>query len=139
MNQTLGVVCLAACLTGGCSLRSEAQASPQPEPGVCTIVGYMAEEDVPDDVKLDHSPLEITFRLDGKKIGKLSIPSSTQLKFPCTAGDHAMDFEVKNKALGATAHCVTSGLYVSGVYSPWVQRPDRRGNFKCMLHRLEHQ
>ena len=135
MNGSLRLVCFAGCLIGGFSSRSEAQSSPQPK-GECTIVGYIAEDGASDDFTFDHSPLEITFKFDGKKVGKLSVPSSAQLKFPCTPGNHAVEMEIKNKRLGVTTKCVSPGVFVPAVYSPWVEEPDRSGRFRCQLHRL---
>ena len=94
------------------------------------------DQGVPEGFKLDRQPLEITFTFDGKKVGKLSVPSSSQLKFPCTTGNHAVNLHGKRKYSGDAADCTTAGMFAPADYSPWVTVPDRRGNFKCRLQPL---
>ena len=141
MTKRLRVVCGVVCLTVYLSVHAKSQVlpgavpqeSPIAEKGVCIIVGYIVDKDVPEDKKLDRQPLEITFTFDGKKVGKLSIPSSSQLKFPCTSGNHSVNLHVKRKYSGVSADCTTAGVFFPATYSPWVTAPDRHGSFNCRL------
>ena|ERR1700694_2397745 len=141
MSKYLRVVIAGLCFVGLHSVYSVAQHLPQPIPqesttpekGECVIVGYVVDQDLPDNIKLNTQPLEITFTFDGKKIGKLSIPSSSRLKFPCTSGNHAVNFHIKRKYSGDVADCTTAGLFFPAEYTPLVSVPDRHGRFKCHL------
>jgi hypothetical protein len=144
MTKRFRAVCTGVCFMAFASLHATAQGLPQPVPqepsvpekGVCIIVGYIENTDVPEDKKLEREPLEITFTFDGKKVGKLSIPSSSQLKFPCTSGNHAVNLHVKRKYSGVSADCTTAGVFYPATYTPWVTAPDRNGSFKCRLQPL---
>jgi len=140
MSKSLAV-CVGLCFVAYLSVYSLAQQLPEPTPqesttpanGECVIHGYMVDQGLPDNIKPDTQPMEIKFTFDGKKIGKLSIPSSSQLRFPCTSGNHAVDLRVKRKYSGETADCTTAGYFMPAEYSPVVTAPDRRGRFKCRL------
>jgi hypothetical protein len=144
MTKRSRAVCAVAYFTAFFSFHATAQELPQGVPqeppatekGVCIIVGYIVDKDVPEDKKLDRQPLEIIFTFDGKKVGKLSIPSSSQLTFPCTSGNHAMNLHVKRKYSGVSADCTTGGVFLPGTYTPWVTVPDRHGSFNCRLQPL---
>jgi len=117
----------------GVRLFGEAQPQgdpPSPDKGNVNNRSILVDHGVPKVSSLIRHRWRITFTFDGTKVVKLSVPSSSQLKFPppCTTGNHPLT-SMGNANIRLSADCNNAGMFAPADYSP-CQCPGQAWQFK---------